>query len=419
MGDRAREASDGEPADFKIVGCSDGGWRVRVCWDGVVSRAYAAALSLGLAVFGGCFPAPVVSVATVGRRDLLATVSAAGCSVRAARGARVTAAIGGRVVRVATSEGARVAAGDVLIEIAAGGAEAEERRRAAAVDAACVDIERARLDVQAAHARLQLVTAGAARQERLWKARHVAREAYRKAVGEVAVWRTTVAEREAVETEATHRLRAAIADLEWSRRAAREARVLAPFGGTVTRLFVERGQQVLAGEPRHRGTVLLTLADSARLEVDVLVDASDVAALAAGQPVAVTVDAWPERVYEGRVEVVGYTPAGRGLYRTVVATVGGWGGVRPGFTCEAVITTATESEVVAVPKQSLLNRDGAAGVWVVRGGRLFFAPVALGVEGASHVEVLSGLRAGESVVTGPFDVASASSPGVAVHEERR
>ena len=269
-------------------------------------------VTVGIAVLSGCSSAPVVSVATIGPRDLLATISAADCSVRAALSARVTTGVSGRVERVAVVEGSRVAAGDVLIEIGTGHADAETQRFRAAVETARAGVGRARLDVQAARSQWRSATDKAARQARLWAARHVPREAYQEALGEAEVARTTVAAREAAVREAAHRLRAAQAyHAEARRRAGREARVLAPFAGTVTRLYVEPGQQVQAGAEHQRGSVLLRLEDVSQLAVVAWVTAPDVTSLAEGQPVAVTVDAWPERVYRGRVKAVGYAPGTR------------------------------------------------------------------------------------------------------------
>lgn len=373
----------------------------------------------GLAVLCGCSSAPAVSVETVSLRDLVATVPAAECSVRSARVARMTAGISGRVERVAVVEGARVDAGDVLIEIGGVRAEADARRFLAAVETARAAVEGSRLDVEDARARLRLAADAAARLSRLREARHVSREAHWEALGDADAARTVVAAHEAAAREAAARLRAAQADYANARRTAdREARVLAPFAGTVARLYVEPGQQVQAGESRYRGSLLLLLEDPSRLAVDAWVTAPDVASLAKGQPVAVTVDAWPEREYRGRVAAVGYAPGSGGLYRAEVAPAGAWDGVRPGFTCEAVVTTARRRGALAVPKLALLRRDGTDGVWVVRGGRVSFVPVALGIAGAAHVEVLSGLRGGETVVTGPFEAAGELVPGAVVQPGR-
>ena len=370
------------------------------------------------AAFYGCSAAPVVTVATVEHRALAATVPAE-CSVRSGRSAHVTASMSGRVERVAVVEGAWVTAGDVLIEIGRARAEADTRRFGAAVETARAAVEGARLAVADARSRLRLAVEGATRQSRLRAARHVSREAHREALGEAEAARTVVVAAEAAEREAAARLRAAQADYSNARRTAdREARVLAPFAGTVARLYVEPGQQVQAGESHYRGSLLLRLEDPARLAVDAWVPAPDMASLAKGQLVAVTVDAWPERAYRGRVSAVGYAPGSGGLYRVQVAPDGVWGGVRPGFTCEAVITTARRRGALAVPKLALLRRDGTEGVWAVRDGRVSFVPVTLGITGAAHVEVLSGLLGGETVVTGPFEAAGELAPGAVVQPGR-
>jgi HlyD family secretion protein len=116
---------------------------------------------------------------------------------------------------------------------------------------------------------------------------------------------------------------------------------------------------------------------------------------------------------------------------------------RPGFTCSAQITTATRDDVVAVPIQAMAVRelvydkagnivrppreegrrrprsveptasaaelpDGQTrketeGVFVMRDGRAQFVPVKVGIAGDKYFEVLSGLKAGDQVITGPFN----------------
>ena len=131
--------------------------------------------------------------------------------------------------------------------------------------------------------------------------------------------------------------------------------------------------------------------------------------------------------------------------------------VRPGFTCTAEITTATRKTAIAVPIQSLTVREmlfdekgtlvheppppvqrrffGAPvaptpqappdpppgqtrketeGVFVVRDGKAVFAPVKIGIAGERHFEVLSGLKVGDQVVTGPFESVRQIADGSAV-----
>ncbi len=113
--------------------------------------------------------------------------------------------------------------------------------------------------------------------------------------------------------------------------------------------------------------------------------------------------------------------------------------VRPGFTCTAEITTATRKNSVSVPIQAMTVREvvldhegnvvhddkggrgrggvGAVqaaelpagqerkeleGVFVVRDNKAVFVPVKTGIAGEKYFEVLSGLKPGDQVITGPF-----------------
>jgi HlyD family secretion protein len=103
--------------------------------------------------------------------------------------------------------------------------------------------------------------------------------------------------------------------------------------------------------------------------------------------------------------------------------------VRPGLSCTAKITTATRKAVIAIPIQALTIRqkgqleqrkpgqkvafDPAAekaakqelqGVFVVSGGKAQFREVKTGITGATEIEVLSGLKPGDEIITGSYQV---------------
>jgi HlyD family secretion protein len=116
--------------------------------------------------------------------------------------------------------------------------------------------------------------------------------------------------------------------------------------------------------------------------------------------------------------------------------------VRPGFTCSAEITTATRKKILTVPIQAMavreltFEKDGSIvrppkdkkpkpgtapgtasaeelppgqtkketeGVFVFSGGNATFQPVKTGIAGDKYFEVLSGLKLGDQVITGPFN----------------
>ena len=194
----------------------------------------------------------------------------------------------------------------------------------------------------------------------------------------------------------------------------------------------------------------MTLADMSVVTAEVLVDETDIVNVKLGQPADVTVDALPGRVFKGTVTLVGdqallrstgvatsQTSVGTSEakdFKVVVTLSHPSSELRPGFSCTATITTAHKTNVLALPIQALTLRDqtavsGAAassaptasatfggsaqadavqGVFVAEKdthGRLRarFAAVTTGITGATNIEVLSGLTAGQQVVTGPYE----------------
>jgi HlyD family secretion protein len=115
----------------------------------------------------------------------------------------------------------------------------------------------------------------------------------------------------------------------------------------------------------NAGTVLLTIADLSIIETEVEVDEADIPYIKLGQISKVTIDAFPNKTFPGRVTEVANSPiqtgaaaTGRATTFKVTVTIDGTvPNVRPGFTCTAVITTATRDKSVAVPIQAMTLRE--------------------------------------------------------------
>jgi HlyD family secretion protein len=188
-----------------------------------------------------------------------------------------------------------------------------------------------------------------------------------------------------------------------------------------------------------------------QLEAEVEVDETDIPTVTLGQQARVTIDAVPDRVFKGHITEIGNSPiqganSGTGRqatnFKVVITLDEQVPDVRPGFTCTAEIITATRKEVVSVPIQSLTVREmlydakgnmvrdtttrrrrsanietpveasnepppghtrkETEGVFTIQDGRAVFTPVKVGVAGERYFEVLSGVKAGDQVITGPF-----------------
>jgi HlyD family secretion protein len=196
--------------------------------------------------------------------------------------------------------------------------------------------------------------------------------------------------------------------------------------------------------------VLLTLADMEVIQAEVEVDETNVPNVQIGQRAKITIDAIPDKSFKGHVTEIGNSPiqAAAGAtgtqatnFKVVVMLDENVPGVRPGFTCTADITTATRKGAVAVPIPAVAVRElvydangqvikepktdkrrrtpepvaSAAelkpgqtrketeGVFLVRAGKVEFVPIKMGVAGDKYFEVLSGVREGDQVVTGPYN----------------
>src|SRR5262249_8816746 len=156
----------------------------------------------------------------------------------------------------------------------------------------------------------------------------------------------------------------------------------------------------------------------------------DVVALRLGMPAKIKVDAIPEKEYAGHVAEIGSSAtarqsAGAGIryFKVKVAIDNPDARLRPGMTSQASIITSTVQNAPALPIQSVVERvppskSKAKGtesdedenlpkkkyVFVIRSGKVRMIEVAAGISDSTHVAILSGVKAGDQVVTGPFRV---------------
>jgi HlyD family secretion protein len=408
---------------------------------------------------------PEVTAETIRARDLEAIVSASG-KVQPRRQVNISANTMGRVTRLAVEEGQRVTTGQFLLEIDPRSLEGQLQRGEASVAAARSGLEQARTNVEQAQVTLELSRQNLKRQEELWKDGLTSRESLDRAQNEVEVRQTELAARRQEVQTREQQIKQEQASLATTRYNLTQVIISSPMDGIVTRRNIEQGENVVVGTMNNAGTVLLTVADMANIQAEVEVDETDVPSVALGQQAVVTIDAVPDRTFRGHVTEIGNSPIQTGTSTTTTAQATNFKvvitidepvpDVRPGFTCTADITTATKKNVVAVPIQSLTVRDmlfdeqgtlvhepppvrrrgrfgqppppppappepppgqerrETEGVFVIRDTRAVFTPIKVGIAGERYFEVLSGVAAGDRVITGPFSSVRELADGEAV-----
>lgn len=388
-----------------------------------------------------------VTAEEIARQDLEAIVTASG-KIQPKQTVDISAETMGKVVALGVVEGQTVSRGDFLLRIDPVNLETVVRNREASLQASVLQLAQTRAQIENAKVALGQAQDDLRRAEGLWERGLMPREQYERVVNSVKTAETNLQiQGQSAETQ-EQRIKQAEADLETARNDLAKVTSYSPIDGIVTRRNIEEGETAVVGTMNNAGTVLLTIADLSVLETELEVDETDIPFIQLGQPARVTIDAMPDREFSGTVTEVGNSPiqaAGGGTgatnFKVVVTIDGEVPGVRPGFTCTAVITTATREQAVSVPIQAMTVREhivgadgqvklpelpaeGRAaarrpaaesnelqpgetrkeveGAFILENGRAIFRPVRVGIVGEGHYEVLSGLEPGDRVITGPF-----------------
>ncbi|HEV2735971.1 MAG TPA: efflux RND transporter periplasmic adaptor subunit [Longimicrobiaceae bacterium] len=188
---------------------------------------------------------------------------------------------------------------------------------------------------------------------------------------------------------------AARAQLDGLRARQGYSTVRAPSSGVITVKSVESGDVVGAQ------TRLFEIADVSTMVVPVRVSELDVVKLSPGDRARVELDALPGRTLDGRIRRVfpSADPATR-LVPVEVALQGeGARAARPGFLARVSLALGQNQGVKLVPQSAIVQSAGETSVFVVKDGKAERRPVETGLTSRGQVEVLSGLEAGETVVT--------------------
>jgi HlyD family secretion protein len=394
-------------------------------------------------------PGVEVVVEKIQTRDLESIVSASG-KIRAMTTVNISANTMGRVTKLAVEEGDRVKKGQFLLEIDPRSLRTQVERGEAGLSAQRVAVEQAKTALESAKSSLKLAQDSLKRQQDLWKEQLTTKDALERAENDLRLRERDVESRQAEITMQTTRIRQNAADLESAKYNLGQVSIDSPIDGIVTRRNIELGENVMIGTMNNAGTVLLTVADLSVIEAELEVDETDIPNVKVGQLAKVTIDAIPDKTFTAKVTEVGNSPIQTAAaassqainFKVVVTVQDEILEVRPGFTCTADITTATRKGVASLPIQATTVREvvfdekgnvvkppepdknaprrpGAVaitgelkpgqtkketeGVFVIKNSKAAFVPVKTGIAGEKFFEVLSGIKAGEEVITGPFN----------------
>jgi HlyD family secretion protein len=408
---------------------------------------------------------PGLEVTTEGvqKRHLEAIVSASG-KIQPKRDVNISADTMGRVTDLAVDEGVRVTKGQFLLQIDPRNLRSAVTRTEASLAAARSQVEQLKVAIESSKVALKQAEDNYNRQQNLWKGGLTTRETLERSENDLKLRQADLRSQEQQLRTQEARVGSESATAESARFDLSKVRIESPITGIVTRRNIEEGETVVIGTMNNAGTVLLTIADMSVIQAEVEVDETDLPSVKMGQPAKVTIDAMPGQTFTGKVTEIGNSPIQTGTgaqastqatnFKVVVTLDKEIAEVRPGFTCTAEITTAVRDSVLAVPIQATTVREvvvddkgnivrepldekkprrptampGAQaaelkpgqsrkeleGVFVVQNNKAVFMPVKTGIAGEKYFEVLSGLKEGDAVITGPFASVRSLAEGAAV-----
>ena len=295
--------------------------------------------------------------------------------------ASVSSKILGRLAWIGVTEGSRVRTGEVIARLESADYEAAVKATHA---------NEAQVEAQIVQSRRDLVRTQALRKQEL----------------------VSDAELENAQTRLDIQLAqaaAARAQTGLSEANLENTRVRAPFAGTILRKDAEVGEIVApssAGGGLTR-TAIVTMADLQTLEVEVDVNEAYIAQIRNAQPARITLDAYPDTSFTGRVRQV--VPTADRQKATVLVKVSILDrdprilpemGAKVVFSAHDAQAQAAPRRVF-VPQAAIVQADGKASVWVVENGKSRLQAVDVGPARGDRIEVRRGLSGGESLVLTP------------------
>jgi RND family efflux transporter MFP subunit len=179
-----------------------------------------------------------------------------------------------------------------------------------------------------------------------------------------------------------------------------ETRIESPVDGVVSQRRLDPG--VLVGPNAGTGTIL-TIQKNDVLRVFVPVNEKDAPSVKLGQAASAEFDALPGKRYVGKV--VRMSPAYDPVSRTVDAEVHlvNPGELSPGMYGRGTLVTAVHPAAVVVPVAAIQISDGRYYAYAIDGDKVKRVEVKVGVDGGNWFEIVSGLKAGDEIVTAGTD----------------
>jgi HlyD family secretion protein len=379
--------------------------------------------------FGSSANIKEVEIAEIEPINITETVSATG-KIQPEVEVKLSSEVSGEIIELPVVEGQAVEKGDLLVRINP--------------DIYQSSVERARASYQNAKANYAQTQANLKQAEADYNRN---KALFEKGVISKAEWDGIVSNYEMAQANkesAYYSMQSAAATVTEARDNLGRTNIYAPMTGTISKLDAELGERVV-GTQQMAGTEILRVANLDNMEVEVDVNENDIVKVSVGDSTIVEVDAYLGKEFEGVVteisntadnelttdQVTNFKVKVRILKESYSDLMEGrpenYSPFRPGMTATVDIITNKRKDVIGVPISSIvIKTDTTSGkksfvskpateeeqrfecVFIKDGSKAKLRVVETGIQDDSHIEITSGLEAGETVITGPYSTVTKS-----------
>jgi len=361
-----------------------------------------------------------VAVENAEKRTIVEAITANG-KIQPEKEVKISPDVSGEIVELTVKEGDNVEKGQLLLRIKPDNYISQRDRSLAEISSA--QARRAQADAQATQTELSYK-----RNKQLYEQQTISKSDFEQAEATYTVAKATV-------DAAKFAITSAEASLKDANENLTKTSIYAPMTGTVSMLLVELGERV-AGTNLMAGTELMRVADLSRMEAQVQVNENDIPRVKLGDTALIEVDAYLDQKFKGIVTEIANSAKTTGVsadqvtnfdvkilvlpqsYKKLV-DAGDKNPFRPGMSATVDIRTQSKSDILTVPIQSVTTRtdtlktsgkqttkDIRTLVFVTDGKYALAKDVKTGIQDNSYIEILSGIAAGEKVVSAPFSAIS-------------
>ncbi len=401
----------------------------------------------------------LVATEKVEKRDIIEIVSASG-KIQPEVEVKISPDVSGEIVELHVKEGDRVKKGQLLAKILPDIYQSYLDRANAALNSSKANLENAKSRLLQSKSQLEKTRLTFERNQKLYEEKLISasdwesvRSAYEVAKAEVDASIQNV-------SASDFGVRSSEATVKESQDNLRKTTIFAPVDGTISKLGVEKGERVV-GTSQMAGTEMFVLADLNEMEVSVDVNENDIVRVHVGDTAIIEVDAYIGKKFKGVVtevansanvsglsvdQVTNFTVKVRVLRDSYLDIVDKDHPERnvfnPGMSATVDIRTKRVSNALSVPIQSVTTRDTTGNmasdsksfgnqemkdqsemevkdsknkteevekkdlecVFAIENGKVKLIPVVIGIQDNNHIEIKSGLKEGQEIVSAPYSM---------------